>query len=287
MVGVSGTAERSSLVLGCDNSTRPDAAETDGLRQSDLGEFVDRDENQRYDCRVTYRNFRHVNEEGGEAPFRCGSWECYCCGYRMRQNLIEEIGRVCAQRPEMRRMLTLTLDPSKAPADDDEKHRYLTERWNALRTALSRRYNGSISYIWVREEGEKSEDAHPHLHAIVDRYIPQAWLSATWSELGGGEIVDIRYLDRVDQAAHYLGKYLTKNALSGLPDGIHRYGSSSDLELDVRGGGDDDDRDWALVMDDYQTAPVASEGPLVRGVAPVDFIEQRRHGGPLGVPPPD
>jgi hypothetical protein len=56
-------------------------------------------------------------------------------------------------------------------------------------------------------------------------------VSAAWADLGGGEVVDIRQIERADNAAHYIGKYLTKSALSGLPDGIRRYGSSADMTL--------------------------------------------------------
>lgn len=282
---------RSSLVLGKNNSTPPGDGETeqstlsDHLDAGDLGDDQGKDGG-RYDCREVYSNFHIDNDESGEEyPFRCNSWECYCCGYRMRSNLVEEIGRVCEERPAMRRLVTLTLDPSKAPADEEEQHRYLTERWNALRTALDRKFDGDISFIWVREEGEKSEDLHPHIHAIVNQYIDQRWLSATWSELGGGEVVDIRYLDRVEKAAHYIGKYLTKNALSGLPDGIRRYGSSSDIDLGVRGGGDSD-VSCSLLMEDYVITTDDDE-PLTRGVTNGDFVQQKANGGPLGTPPPD
>jgi hypothetical protein len=109
-------------------------------------------------------------------------------------------------------------------------------------------------------------------------------VSKAWSELGGGEIVDIRKIDRADKAAHYVGKYLTKDALSGLPDGIQRYNSSQDITLDVRGDKDDSDGDWSLVMDDYEITPVDGEGPLRRGVTDADFVRQREWGGPV---PPD
>jgi hypothetical protein len=199
----------------------------------------------------------------------------------MRQNLIEEIERVTTSRPTLRRLMTLTLDPAKAPAGQEARHYYLTERWNALRTAISREI-GDFSYIWVREE---QESGNPHLHILVSRFIPQRWLSARWAELGGGEIVDIRHVDRVEKAAHYVGKYLTKDALSGLPSGIRRYGSSQDIDLDVRGGSDDESAEnWALVMDDFEI--VRDGDPLTRGVTPTDFIQQRDHGGPLGKDPP-
>jgi hypothetical protein len=245
------------------------------------GTHADRNSTGRYDCTSVYSNFYYTDGDA-EAEYRCGSWECYTCGYRMRMNLVEEIERVCEERPQMRRLLTLTLDPAKAPDSSEEKHHYLTQRWNALRTELSDRY-GDVSYIWVREEGEED---HPHLHIIVDRYIPQEWLSAVWARLGGGEVVDIRYMDRVEKTAHYVGKYLTKDALSGLPDGIRRYGSSQDIALDVRGdSGDSEPSDWSLVMDDPLTTEVGTDEPLTRPVAPADFVEQRENGGPPDPPP--
>jgi hypothetical protein len=136
--------------------------------------------------------------------------------------------------------------------------------------------------VWVREE---QENGLPHLHIIVSRFLPQQKVSAAWSDLGGGEIVDIRQIDRVEKTAHYLGKYLTKEALSGFPDGIRRYGSSADLDLAVRGDDDgDDDRDWELVIEDRTVTAVGSDDYLIRGVAPSDFVLQRRWGGPE--PPP-
>jgi len=268
---VSSGAGRSSLDLGSNNSTSPESPDIDASEGSG-----------RYDCTEVYSNFHHENADGDTAPFRCGSWECYTCGYRMRQNLIEEIKRVTNERPEMSRLLTLTLDPEKAPADQDKQHKYITERWNALRTRLKREV-GDFSYIWVREE---QENGLPHLHAIVSRFLPQQTVSTAWAELGGGEIVDIRRIERTEKAAHYVGKYLTKDALSGLPDGIQRYNSSEDISLDVRGGGDSDE-DWSLVMDDYliRTKRDGDE-PLTRPVARVDFAQQKEWGGPVPPDPP-
>lgn len=243
-------AERSSLDLGSNNSTTPETADSD-----------------RYDCRDAFSSMFFQNVEGDTAPYRCNSWDCYCCGYRMRQNLIEEIQCITAERPELSRMLTLTLDPARAPDDQGEQHRYITERWNALRTRLKREI-GDFSYIWVREE---QENGLPHLHALVSRYLPQGVVSTAWSDLGGGEIVDIRAIENVEKAAHYVGKYLTKDALSGLPSGIRRYGSSADLDLDVRGGGDSED-DWQLLVeDDVIDAP--------RPVVKADFIREDDVGG--------
>jgi hypothetical protein len=231
----------------------------------------------RYDCREVYENMELEADDGETAGFRCGSWDCYCCAHRMRMNLIEELERLVEERPELRRFLTLTIDPSTAPAGKEEQHRYLTERFNALRTELNDRYDG-LSYVWVREEG-KSEN--PHLHLIVDRYLPQDELSMIAERVGLGEIVDIRRVSARNMAK-YLTKYLAKGSMADLPDGARRYGSSQDIDLEVRGGGGDS-RDWDLMMDDYLITTEAGE-PLRRRVDRSDLALQREWRGPV---PPD
>lgn len=216
-------------------------------------------------------------EDGETGDFRCNSWDCYCCAHRMRMNLIEELERLVEERPEVRRFLTLTLDPETAPASQEEQHRYLTERFNALRTELNDRYDG-LSYVWVREEGESD---NPHLHLVVDRYLPQNELSALSRRVGLGEVVDIRRIDARNMAK-YLTKYLAKGSMADLPSGANRYGSSSDITLNVRGGGGDD-REWRLMMDDYFITDQHGD-PLRREVTRSDLAQQREWRGPV---PPD
>jgi len=261
---------------------------------AESGSTAESSEGDRYDCRQVYSNFkfqadtaRDGEDEPPEAVYRCGQWDCYCCGYRMRMNLVEEIERLVKRRPEMRRFLTLTLDPSKLPdevqGDDEAITAHLMETWRKFRVYIQREY-GDFSFVWVKERGEENQD-HWHLHVLVSRYMDQSWISRAWSAVGGGEVVDIRRVNRCEKVGHYLGKYLTKNALSGFPDGVQRYGTSEDIELDVRGS-ESSERGFSLKMDDYQ---ITRDGePLTRGVVPADFIEQRENGGPLGKgPPPD
>jgi hypothetical protein len=216
-------------------------------------------------------------DDGETAGFRCGSWRCYCCAHRMRMNFIEELERLVEERPGLRRFLTLTLDPAEAPTNKDDQHRYLTERFNALRTELNDRYS-DLSYIWVREEGESD---NPHLHLVVDRYLPQDELSMLAERVGMGEIVNIKRVNARNMAK-YLTKYLTKGSMANLPKGSRRYGSSADIDLNVRGGGGDS-REWDLMMDDYMITDHDGE-PLRRGVTRSDLIQQRAWGGPV---PPD
>jgi hypothetical protein len=279
-----------SLDDGKNNSRAPQRADT---RQSALGDHVqltdyglegapDDEDLGRYDCREVYKNMELEAEDGEIAPFRCDSWDCYCCAHRMRCNLVEELDRLVEERPEMRRLLTLTLDPETAPDDQAQQHRYLTERFNALRTELRDRYDG-LSYIWIREEGESG---NPHLHLLVDRYMPQGEVSTLASRVGLGHIVDIRRVN-ARNAARYLTKYLTKGALHDLPEGARRYGSSADIDLAVRGPSEDSERDWRLLMDDHEVSPVDGDGPLRREVTPADFYLQRVRGHPPGLDPPD
>lgn len=263
------------------------------------GELRDDDEQGRYDCRETYSNFRFersdvevdpetetVEATEETASYRCGQWDCYCCGYRMRMNLVEEIERLVQRRPDMRRLLTLTLDPGKltgrAKYDDGEQAEYIMEVWRKFRSYIRREY-GDFSFVWVKE---KQENGNWHLHVLVSRYLEQSWVSRAWGALGGGAVVDIRFVREAEKVAHYVGKYLTKDALSEFPGNVRRYGTSSDISLDVRGGeSDEEPSEWSLVMDDYEVRREGGE-PLTRGVVPADFFQQRVNGGPLGKGPP-
>lgn len=277
------TAVRSSLDDGKNNSREAETAETE---QSTLTEHVglhDRDDDpERYDCREIYRNMELESENGETAPFRCNSWDCYCCAHRMRMNLIESLEDLVEQRPEMRRLLTLTIGDD-GPDLVEEGHEYITERFNALMTGLKDVY-GDISYVWIRHEGDLK--GRPHLHLLVDRYLPQEVLSERSQQVGLGEIVDIRRVN-ARNAAKYLTSYLGKGTLASLPSGLRRYGSSEDIDLEVRGSSDDPDEEWRLMMDDYEISPVDGDGPLRRGVTSTDLYRQRVEGGPPGLPPPD
>ena len=245
--------------------------------QTRISEYVEIDDSGRHDCRQMYRNMEFEAAEGDEtASFRCGMWSCYCCAHRMRHNFIEELERLVHERPELRRFLTLTLDPETAPDETAEQHEYLTERFNALRTSLNDRYD-DLSYVWVREEGESD---NPHLHLIVDRYLPQDELSHLAERAGLGRVVNIKRVE-ARSMAKYLTKYLTKGSMANLPKGARRYGSSADIDLSVRGGGGDGD--WDLMMDDLTITGPDGE-PLRRPVKRGDFVQQKMWGGPV---PPD
>ena len=217
----------------------------------------------RPDCRVDLAHMRFRDRETDEiGSYRCNQWDCRCCGHRMKMNLLEGIDRVIRERPDLSRHLTLTVDPSRV-ADRETAHREIGEAWNRLKSALRASY-GKFSHIWVREE---QESGYPHLHVLVSRYLPQPAVSAAWSRAGMGDVVHITKANP-RKAGHYLAKYLAKDAMAFLPSGVHRYGSSSDLDLAVRGGSGEESTSWVLEAKDEVTG-VWTEA------CPGDFIRRR------------
>jgi len=109
-----------------------------------------------------------------------------------------------ADEHKLTRFATLTLDPKRIP-DPEKSDRYIRECWRKMRVKLERKYGSPLKFISVLEFHYSGV---AHLHVLLDRYIPQEWLSEAWQAIGGGEIVDIRFVD-VRRVASYLAKYLT------------------------------------------------------------------------------
>ena len=105
--------------------------------------------------------------------------------------------------------------------------RYLRSVFSKFRVYLLRRYEQPIKYITVLEF---HKNGMPHLHVLVDRFIPQAWISDSWSALGGGNIVDIRYVD-VHRISRYLAKYLHQRPLMSALERSRRVTTSRSLHL--------------------------------------------------------
>lgn len=201
---------------------------------------IEGDLDEKYDCRKRYANFYVENSEGEKATFRCGSWKCYCCATRMKMNLIREVRRL-GKNKNLRRFLTLTLDPKKIPNGAD-KYEYIMERWNKFRIYLNREF-GETSFVWVME---LQENGNPHLHVLLSRYVPFEWIKRTWAGMGGGEFVNIQYAD-AHRVGNYMSKYLAKGSLMELPKEVNRYGfSSGSIDLKVRYRKQTDDETWEL-----------------------------------------
>ena len=155
----------------------------------------------------------------------CNAYGCGRCRGRKLRRVRAQIAQVASER-RMTRFGTLTLDPARIPTGVPS-HVYLRECWRKMRVSLSRFAGCSIEFIAVVEL-HKSGVAH--LHVLVGVYLPQAWLSQAWQAVGGGRIVDIRWVD-VHRVAGYLAKYLTKDSLRGLPPGTRLFSSSRGIVI--------------------------------------------------------
>jgi hypothetical protein len=118
------------------------------------------------------------------------------------------------------------LDPRKV-ADKRHAVAYLRLCFNKFREYLKRKYGVAPSYICVVEF---TQAGVPHLHILFDRYIPQAWISRVWNNLGGGRIVFIKQVT-VQNVARYLSKYLTKELLLSAPKGTRRITTARSIKL--------------------------------------------------------
>jgi len=153
----------------------------------------------------------------------CKTWGCPFCGPRKAKRYKYLIAQA-AEREQLTRFLTLTLDPTLIEGDSV---RYLRRVFDKFRLYLRRKYQASVRYIAVLEF-HKSGIAH--LHVLVDRFIPWDWIKESWSALGGGRVVYIKYVD-VHRIARYLSKYLTKELLQSAPKRSRRVTTSRSIRL--------------------------------------------------------
>jgi hypothetical protein len=133
--------------------------------------------------------------------------------------------RKTAQRLGLRTLLTLTLDPSKL--EGKESTAYINGVFADLRIYLRRKLGFAPPYIRILEY---QKNGNAHFHVLLNCYLPQAWVSETWSVLGGGRVVDIKRVD-MHRVSHYLSKYLTKQMLIGAPKHARRVTTSKGIHL--------------------------------------------------------
>jgi hypothetical protein len=107
----------------------------------------------------------------------CKTWGCAHCGPKRAKRYKAAI-RAIAEREQLNKFLTLTLDPAKITGSPV---RYLRKVFNKFRVYLLRKHGKSIKYIAVLEF---QKNGNPHLHVLVDRFIRQRWISMVWSALG-------------------------------------------------------------------------------------------------------
>jgi hypothetical protein len=152
----------------------------------------------------------------------CKCWDCKYCGSRRAKRYRRAIA-LWAERLNLNRLATLTLDPKKLNGEDSTK--YLNRTFAKLRSVLQREYGKSITFIRILEY-QKNGTAHFHL--LLNCYIDQGWLKAKWQAIGGGWHVDIRLVE-IQRVARYVSKYLSKELLLSAPKGSRRVTTSRDI----------------------------------------------------------
>lgn len=162
------------------------------------------------------------------ARIYCKRWKCPYCGPRRASELVRSIAKE-AKEKGLSRLLTLTLDPKKI--GDADPFQLIRDTWRKFRVYLKRELGGSPAFIAIME---RHKSGLPHLHVLLDQYVRQAWISASWDRLGGGRIAHIEHVADLDRVGWYLGKYLAKDALLGLPPGMKRFTCSRGIKLRER-----------------------------------------------------
>lgn len=132
----------------------------------------------------------------------CNSWACEECAARKAVILGNRVKAGFAG--ERIRFATFT-DPGKGTLC--QRLQNLKSSWNRLRLALSRKY-GLTKFFWVLEFG--GDRGRPHLHCLLNCYIPQRQLSELARKAGFGAIVDIREV-KDGGGFGYVFKYLSKD----------------------------------------------------------------------------
>lgn len=165
---------------------------------------------------------------------RCETWACPVCGGLLALAFELEFVRVLEGSSKPWVFLTLTLNGrAREVLSLKECYGVLAEaRGKFLKRA---RRKGVEEYVWVRE---LQRDGTPHLHLVVDRYLPVEWVAGAWKACAGewGDYEAGANVEKVDDArglAGYLSEELSEER-PGMPEGMHRWGRSEGL-MDPRG----------------------------------------------------
>lgn len=130
----------------------------------------------------------------------CRRWACPFCGRRRVAALARKV-----EDAEPNRLVTLTVDPKLW---ESPRHAYDGTRRALAPFTRAMRRGGEFEYLRVLELTKKG---WPHYHLLVrSPYRPYAHVQATWAELTGARVVDIRQVKKRDSVYWYLVKYLAK-----------------------------------------------------------------------------
>lgn len=133
---------------------------------------------------------------------RCGSRFCVVCAQTKSLEWQRKIIGSFAHKKCV--MVTLTFD-STAP-DPFFNPGYYSLAWDNFLKRLRRKYPKLCFARMV----ELTSKGRPHFHVLVDRYIPQKYVSWAFEKCGGGKISWCQFIDP-GRASRYITKYVTKS----------------------------------------------------------------------------
>jgi hypothetical protein len=154
----------------------------------------------------------------------CKCWECRYCGPRRAKRCKRSIA-AWAEKLQLNRFVTLTLDPKKLNGEDSTK--YLNRTFAKLRSVLHRKYGKALSYIRVLEY---QQNGNAHFHLLLNQFIDIRWLRTEWQAVGGGWNVWIKMVE-IRRIVGYVSEYLSKDLLMSAPKGSRRVTTSRNIRL--------------------------------------------------------
>jgi len=181
--------------------------------------------------------------------------------------LMERCTRYCWRKDKKSEARRYVLTFSGGDKDEREALRrglvrYINYLWNKARTRMKTRYR--IEYVRVLELHD--DEVRPHIHLLVSEYVPIEYWRTVWTAAGGGRNLKIKRIrDRIEDAARYLMKYLTKAAHScdpeAWPRGARRIVVSRALSLTLSPA-------ERKIIEEYKAREKTPDGPCLGGYSP-------------------
>jgi len=139
----------------------------------------------------------------------CKSRWCVPCSRERAARIVGNLTRQASLSAV--RFLTLTLKHSTQPLASQIDRIYAAFRALRRLPFWTRRITGGAAVLEIKRSW-RADEWHVHLHCLIaGSYLPHAEIKANWWKItGDSNIVDIRPVHTVANAAKYISKYITK-----------------------------------------------------------------------------
>ena len=131
----------------------------------------------------------------------CDRWECPHCGPIKAKRLRRKMYRNWGDKT----MRHLMLSCNASAWDADTAYKQISDAWDILLKRLRRQWPRLTFFKAL----EFTAAGYPHLHILLDTYVPQHYLSRAWSQLFRSPYVYIKSVGTVS-AVRYVTAYASK-----------------------------------------------------------------------------